>query len=964
MMSRAIPERRRICPAQRVLTGCIAALLLALAGVARAENPILYTKQPDPPAPGVPPGVASFASDQSWAQDVCGGSDKAFPFGTETEWAPVLDPGQDAETHLVAVSGAAVYNPQPDESGYCMGAACPGQPVSCSSSLDCGVCGGFCDLAQGPSCAGGSCNSPWTNPQVGSPLACVSDAQCAPCGGVCAALGRSRGDLQMTHPFGFDYDIAIAPDRDYLQLLARGNVESTHLDPSDSSGQTAFGGFEDIVYPYLHATTPVNATTQGWCTPDFKTRCSASTDCPSGQACEGAVNGLGLDPFSLPGTLGMESDHDLIPDAYQPHDGDRTVAFGRWVVDCGHGDQPEARGWHTEIHPPLLVATGRHTGGGSFGANCSGEETCSSLIGRPYLVSQNFGDGAFIRHLEHEIEKLGCLEATGPIVSGIVDHEGYANLPDCSIGLDPTCVCNDDFGCIACEAASCTTLDACFAGVPFTCGTAPLGAPCSTQIEERARIDGVPFSGAPPSGTQDMQYYMQPANGRRNPGDRMLVRWALTARSGVTVSLSSAADAGVLVDVTMSQGAYKKAALPPKQDWVIDPLAIYPSFSLGGLLDLGLFIVAPIQVAIVDRGLFADRYQAPAAPANDSSPTTRFEDQLDGTVQAAQTIDDTQAFPVSGRLNVGWFRCSAGGPYGATCAGPRTSMTLDGSGSSDPDGKPLTYTWTGPFIGGTATGVMPTVLFNGGGTFPVTLTVSNGSEATSCTSTVTIQPAAVLQLGGGNVDVTGDAGGIHGDVCVGPSGSLDVTGSQFVTGTIYLAAGDTLTKSGTGLIGPVLQNQDLSARIGDAITAAADFAGLPCTQTFVTWKTSRTITGTGGQNVICVGDIALNGGSVVVLSGGASDTFLVKVKGKLKLTDSSQIVASGVPRSAILYDVVGPGQQVVISSASSGGPGCCSASLDGTLLAVGRAVSFGPGLVNGEIITGQGISLVGGSGVR
>jgi PKD repeat protein len=292
-------------------------------------------------------------------------------------------------------------------------------------------------------------------------------------------------------------------------------------------------------------------------------------------------------------------------------------------------------------------------------------------------------------------------------------------------------------------------------------------------------------------------------------------------------------------------------------------------------------------------------------------------------------------------------------------------MTLDGSGSSDPDGNPLTYTWTGPFIGGTATGVMPTVTFNGGGTFPVMLTVSNGTVSTSCTASVTIRPAAVLQLGGAPANVTGDAGGINGDVCVGPGGSLAVTGSQFVSGTIYLAPGDPLTKGGTGTIGPVLLNQDLSARIADSIVAAADFAALPCTQTFATWTTSMVITGTGGQNVVCVGDIKLSGTSVVVLSGSASDTFVVKVTGRLKLTDSGKIVASGVPRSAIVYDVVGSGPQVLLSSVKgSGGASCCSASLDGTLLAVGRAVSFGPGLVNGEVISGQIIGLGGGSSVR
>ena len=411
---------------QRAWTAVVV-VVLGLTGVARAQNPVLYTTQTNPSAPGVSPGVASYASDQNWAETVCGGSGNAFPYGIEVEWAPVLDPGQDAETTVAAVSGTAVFNPQPDESGYCQGTSCPGQPMSCSNDSDCGSCGGKCDLGQGPSCSGGSCNSPWTNPQVGSPIACVNDAQCAAaCGGVCAALGRSRGDLQMTHPFGLDYDVAIAPDYDpnhpdhnYVQLLSRGNVESTHLDPSDATGQTAASGFEDIVYPYLHATTPVTGTTEGWCSSDLKTRCSLSMPCASG-TCEGNVNGLGLDPTKLPGTLGMETDHDLIPDIYQPHDGDRVAVFGRWIVDCGHGDQPGFYGFHAEMHPPLLVATGRPTGGGSFGAKCSMEQTCSSLVGRPYLVSQYFGDGAFVRHLSHEVEKLGCVGFTGPLVSNIL----------------------------------------------------------------------------------------------------------------------------------------------------------------------------------------------------------------------------------------------------------------------------------------------------------------------------------------------------------------------------------------------------------------------------------------------------------------------------------------------------------------------------------------------------------------
>lgn len=78
--------------------------------------------------------------------------------------------------------------------------------------------------------------------------------------------------------------------------------------------------------------------------------------------------------------------------------------------------------------------------------------------------------------------------------------------------------------------------------------------------------------------------------------------------------------------------------------------------------------------------------------------------------------------------------CDAGGPYSAECAGQITYVTLDGSGSNDPDGDSLSYSWSGPFVGGTASGSTPTMQFSGYGQFSVNLDVSDDFGGTATCS--------------------------------------------------------------------------------------------------------------------------------------------------------------------------------------------------------------------------------------
>ena len=84
---------------------------------------------------------------------------------------------------------------------------------------------------------------------------------------------------------------------------------------------------------------------------------------------------------------------------------------------------------------------------------------------------------------------------------------------------------------------------------------------------------------------------------------------------------------------------------------------------------------------------------------------------------------------------------NAGPDQSVTATAGGTTVTLNGTASTDPDGDTLTYTWTGPFTGGTATGPSPTVTFANAGSHTVTLAVNDGNGGTD-TDEVVITVAA------------------------------------------------------------------------------------------------------------------------------------------------------------------------------------------------------------------------------
>jgi choice-of-anchor A domain-containing protein len=228
---------------------------------------------------------------------------------------------------------------------------------------------------------------------------------------------------------------------------------------------------------------------------------------------------------------------------------------------------------------------------------------------------------------------------------------------------------------------------------------------------------------------------------------------------------------------------------------------------------------------------------------------------------------------------------------------------------------------------------------------------------------------SIFELGNGNVQINGPAGGIIGNVAIASGGQLQMSGSEYVTGTIELATGATIQNSSQSAPA-VVYNVNLSAQISAALSAASADAALPCTQTIPTLdgQTVTTITGGHGMNVICVGNITMNG-TQVLLTGPSDAKFIINVTGQFALNGGGAgphilvDTTAGLLPSDVLFNVIGQGPAVALTG-GGGGVNCCAAIVDGTILAPQRQINLSPGLVNGQVISGQNISVVSGSSVQ
>jgi PKD repeat protein len=210
------------------------------------------------------------------------------------------------------------------------------------------------------------------------------------------------------------------------------------------------------------------------------------------------------------------------------------------------------------------------------------------------------------------------------------------------------------------------------------------------------------------------------------------------------------------------------------------------------------------------------------------------------------------------------------------------SCTVDGAGSTDPDGVIAGYAWQFG-DGATATGMTATHAYAGAGTFPITLTVTDDDGATNAsTATVTVTSP------GGSAVLASDA--FDREVTNG-LGTADVGGPWTTTGS---ASAYSVT-GGSGRVRMATPGGTYNAYLNSVAQQAADLR-------FV-FSTDKASTGSGtfisaiGRRVVTVGAYQAK---IVLRSSGAVGVSLVRVdpSGGSEVTLQSAINLLGLTYAA------------------------------------------------------------------
>lgn len=206
-----------------------------------------------------------------------------------------------------------------------------------------------------------------------------------------------------------------------------------------------------------------------------------------------------------------------------------------------------------------------------------------------------------------------------------------------------------------------------------------------------------------------------------------------------------------------------------------------------------------------------------------------------------------------------------------------------------------------------------------------------------------------VQMSNPQGNVTGNVGLLH--------GNLDTSGPN-IDGNVYFAGSGRVSQPAR-VKGSTIQNSSLVTQANtDARNAAAVAAGLAATNGTTSVRSSMTLTGGTGVNVVNLSDIVLNGGGLTLVAP-AGGSWVLNVTGQMVLNGSSILLGGGLTSNDVLINVIGAGSDVHTTGGGN------RSVINGTVLAVERSIQLSPGLVNGRIISGGNvITIVSGAKVQ
>ncbi len=172
----------------------------------------------------------------------------------------------------------------------------------------------------------------------------------------------------------------------------------------------------------------------------------------------------------------------------------------------------------------------------------------------------------------------------------------------------------------------------------------------STRVEAHPHIRPKPFGGV-----HLLSFTANPATPRKSPNDKLMVAFHFTTRPGVAVQVFPNGSDSVNVMMSLNEASYVPPKLPNRHDWDIPFSTIKQFAGLPGWVEYVGTVLNPIGSAWIHRDWRTDRYDAPRAfSAHDAQITRIAVADLRGDTPSS--VDESQPFPVYGRMLVYWER--------------------------------------------------------------------------------------------------------------------------------------------------------------------------------------------------------------------------------------------------------------------------------------------------------------------